>query len=231
MRCSFASTDQPATWIAPRQPRPLADQRQHDVDRRRRRAGQPAELLHRGDQRVDLHRPAALEVLQHRGLVRADRRPRRRCAGRRRSGNCTPSASPIACASTIMARATARVPSSATISSSVPPVSAEIGLKERLPQSLTQISLRMSARTGAVQPGRDERLRQAPARARVFSPDGSPSGKRSPSTWRMTPGASISAGEDRRRSRWRAPARSRPRSFRRDRPPRCARPSCAPPCL
>ena len=34
----------------------------------------------------------------------------------------------------------------------LPPVSAEIGLKERLPQSLTQMSLRMLARTGALSP-------------------------------------------------------------------------------
>ena len=38
------------------------------------------------------------------------------------------------------------------MSSSVLPVSAEIGLKERLPQSFTQISLRMSSRTGACSP-------------------------------------------------------------------------------
>src|ERR1700704_882745 len=50
----------------------LGDQRQHGVEGRGRRPGQAAHLLDHGDQRIDLHRAAALEVLQHRGFVRAD---------------------------------------------------------------------------------------------------------------------------------------------------------------
>jgi hypothetical protein len=34
--------------------------------------GQTAHFLDHGHQRIDLHQAAALEILQHRGLVRAD---------------------------------------------------------------------------------------------------------------------------------------------------------------
>jgi hypothetical protein len=44
--------------------------------------------------------------------------------------------------------------------SSVAWVSALIGLNERLPQSLTQISSRMRGRTGAFSPAAPQRLRQ-----------------------------------------------------------------------
>src|SRR5258708_16060785 len=54
----------------------LTRQRENGVDCRGRHVDAAAELLDGSDQRVDLHRPAALEILQHRGLVRADaRRP------------------------------------------------------------------------------------------------------------------------------------------------------------
>ena len=102
--CREAGLSRAGSAVAARHPRPQPHQRQHGVDRRRRHVDQPAQLLDRRDQRVDLHRPAALEVLQHRGLVRADRRRRRRCACRRRSGSARPSFSAIACASSIMAR-------------------------------------------------------------------------------------------------------------------------------
>ena len=49
-------------------------------------AGDAAHLDDRADQRLDLRRTAGLDVLQHRGLVRADRLARRRCACRWRSG-------------------------------------------------------------------------------------------------------------------------------------------------
>ena len=111
-----------------------------------------AQLLHRTDERVDLHRPALVEVLEHRGAVRAHGRPPRRCAGPTSMGNFTPSFSAISWASSIMSRATARVPSSVQRTSSVAWVSAEIGLNERLPQSFTQISSRSLGRTGALRP-------------------------------------------------------------------------------
>src|ERR1700687_1123686 len=50
--------------------RSLANERQHDVGSRSRNAGEETQLLHHTDQRLDLHRPAALQVLQHRHLVR-----------------------------------------------------------------------------------------------------------------------------------------------------------------
>ena len=79
------------------------------------------------------------------------------------------------------------MPSSATIAVSVLPVSAEIGLKERLPHSLTQISLRMSSRTGACRPAATISSASRVTRS-LFSPDGSPSEKRRPSTWRIEAG-------------------------------------------
>src|SRR5882757_10846357 len=47
-------------------------QRQHAVDGRCRLARQTAKLLDGGDERIDLHRATAFEVLQHRRLVLAD---------------------------------------------------------------------------------------------------------------------------------------------------------------
>ena len=49
----------------------LPYQREHHVDRRRLDADQLAEFLDDADERIDLHGPAALEVLEHRRLVRA----------------------------------------------------------------------------------------------------------------------------------------------------------------
>src|SRR6266513_3282995 len=51
--------------------RSLPNERQHDIGRRRRNAGIQTQFLDHPDQRLDLHRPAALQVLQHRHLVRA----------------------------------------------------------------------------------------------------------------------------------------------------------------
>ena len=50
----------------------MADKGEHDVDGRGRDAEEATELLNGGDEGIDLHRPAALEILQHRGLVGAD---------------------------------------------------------------------------------------------------------------------------------------------------------------
>ena len=72
------------------------------------------------------------------------------------------------------------------------PISALIGLKLRLPHSLTQISLRMSLATGALKPAR----MRAPDSASMRSlrvPSGSPSVKRLPSITFTTPGATSSA--------------------------------------
>jgi len=128
--------------------------------------------------------------------------------------------SPIAWPSSIIARATARVPASPTISASVPPVSAEIGLKERLPQSLTRCRCGCRRGSGA-QPEAISASERRTMRS-VRSPDGSPSGKRSPSTWRISPGASTSAAGIDDAADHPAPDRCGPRWRRRDRPPASA---------
>src|SRR5206468_3073265 len=74
---------------------------------------------------------------------------RRRSASTRRR---SPSRSPIACASRIIARQIDRVPGSVATTSIVAQVSALTGLKHKLPHSLSQISSRMSARIGASKP-------------------------------------------------------------------------------
>src|ERR1700682_891513 len=55
-----------------RELRSLANERQHDVGRRGRDPGVQTQFLDYPDQRLDLHRPAAFQVLQHRHLVRAE---------------------------------------------------------------------------------------------------------------------------------------------------------------
>ena len=76
--------------------------------------------------------------------------------------------------------------------SSVASVSAEIGLNDRLPQSLTQISSRIRGRTGALSPAACSASESRVARS-DFAPSGSPSEKRLPSMWRITPGSATSA--------------------------------------
>ena len=87
-----------------------------------------------------------------------------------------------------------RVSGNVSSPSSVECVSALIGLKLRLPQSLSQISLRMSPITGALNPARVNAAEIAWTRADV-DPSGSPSVNRLPSTTCTTPGASsVAAG-------------------------------------
>src|ERR1700674_4019270 len=50
--------------------RSLPNERQHDVGCRGRDAGIQTQFLDHTDQGLDLHRPASLQVLQHRHLVR-----------------------------------------------------------------------------------------------------------------------------------------------------------------
>ena len=107
-------------------------------------------------------------------------------------GNLTPSASATACASSIMPFATARVPGSVHNTSSVAWVSAEIGLNDRLPHSLTQISSRRRGRTGAFSPAAVSAADRANARSDLL-PSGSPSENRLPSICLTTPGAITSA--------------------------------------
>ena len=65
-----------------------------------------------------------------------------------------PSRSATACASRIIAAARSRVSGNWQMSTSVECVSALIGLKVRLPHSLSQISERMLSSTGALRPAR-----------------------------------------------------------------------------
>ncbi len=70
--------------------------------------------------------------------------------------------------------------------------SALIGLKLTLPQSLSQISERMSLTTGDLNPA----LRNSSAivfTRGVSAPSSSPTESRLPSIWRINPGATISA--------------------------------------
>ena len=102
-----------------------------------------------------------------------------------------PSASPIACASSIIARHNDRVPGSVQITSSVAWVSALIGLKHRLPHSFIQISSRSFGRIGALKPA-SRNIADSSSMRSVRSPDGSPSENRSPLMWRITPGSGTS---------------------------------------
>ena len=102
----------------------------------------------------------------------------------------TPSFSPIACASSIMFLATARVPGSVATISSVAFVSALKGLKHKLPHSFTHISSRIFL-TGALRPALIIACDNARTRS-VFSPDDSPRVNRLPSMCRTTPGSNIS---------------------------------------
>ena len=85
-----------------------------------------------------------------------------------------------------------RVGGKRQISSSVAWVSALTGLKLTLPQSFVQISVRMSATTGALKPARVKACDSAATRGVSYCRF-RPSEKRLPSIWLITPGAAISA--------------------------------------
>ena len=105
--------------------------------------------------------------------------------------NSTPSLSPTAFASVIIRAASSRLSGKRQISSSVACVSALIGLKLRLPHSLTQISERMSRDIGALNPAAIIDLLSASMRG-VRWPSSSPSVKRLPSMTLTTPGSTNS---------------------------------------
>ena len=77
------------------------------------------------------------------------------------------------------------------MSTSVECVRLLIGLKVRLPHSLSQISARMLSSTGALKPAL---VKQAATRLTrsLDEPSSSPTGKRSPSMCLTTPGATSS---------------------------------------
>ena len=162
---------------------------------RRRHPDQPAHApATAADQRVDLHRPAALEVLQHRGLVRADRRRRPSMRWSTSIGKRTPSA--LGDRLRLQHHRAGQRARAGVGDDRV-----ERGAGQRRDRVEGQVAPELDPDLVA-DVGADRRLagrrRSAPRRerarrARVFSPDGSPSEKRSPSTWRITPGASTSA--------------------------------------
>ena len=95
------------------------------------------------------------------------------------SGKRTPSFSATACASSIMVRGTRRAsPGSAVITSSVARVSAQIRLKDRFPQSLTQMSSRMLRPHRRLEAGRLIISCEDAMRALALQPSGSPRSKR-----------------------------------------------------
>ena len=138
--------------------------------------GEAAHLLHHGHERVDLHRAAALEILQHRGLVRADLAGALDAALDVDAEFDAEAFRRSPCVSTMIARDSARVEGSVQITSSVAWVSALIGLKQTLPQSFSQISSRMRSSTGAFRPAATKSSARR-CTSEVISPEGSPSGK------------------------------------------------------
>ncbi len=106
----------------------------------------------------------------------------------------TPSFSAMVCASVIIFAASSRVGANWQISTSVAWHSALMGLKLRLPHAFSQISERMSASSGDLNPARVS-ISETRCTRSDSEPSSSPTGKRVPSMWRMTPGlAMVAAG-------------------------------------
>ena len=158
--------------------------------------GQPAELDHRADQRVDLRLAAGLDVLQHRGLVLAhllgagDALVERHAERRRRACGPPPaprSSSPRparASAGTGRCRPAWRAPGADRVEREVAPQ-----LEPDLGADVLQHR--------RLEPGACRTRRRCACTRSLIEPSSSPSGKRSPSMWRTTPGATSSeAGID-----------------------------------
>ena len=101
--------------------------------------------------------------------------------------NLTPSFSAMSCASFIMRAASSRVSANWQMSTSVAWVSALIGLKERLPHALSQISERMSSSTRDLSPAFTKVSCRDFARS-VVLPSSSPIAETVSPTWWITPG-------------------------------------------
>ena len=99
-----------------------------------------------------------------------------------------PSLCATAWASRIIAAASSRVSGNWQMSTSVEWLRLLIGLKVKLPHSLSQISARMLSSTGALNPAATKRAATRLTRS-LEEPSSSPKGKRSPSMCRTTPGA------------------------------------------
>ena len=168
--------------------------RVHGPRRRHRHAQPVAELDDRADDRLELHRPARFEILQHRRLVRADffgaRHPlidrdrqldaelRRHRFGLRHD----------------LADRSRRVADAGPALRASRPVSALIGLNATLPSSFTQISWRKRALIGHRNPAAINGSAILRNRSDLL-PSGSPKLILLPSVWRMTPGSTTSAAK------------------------------------
>src|SRR5713226_788625 len=161
-------------------------QRVDGFDCRRRRVGELGHLQDRADQRLGLKRAAGLEVL----WAPTDSAPAMRFSIETRK--VTPSFWAISCASFIIVAASSRVSANWQMSTSVAWVSAEIGLNERLPHAFSHISERISGSTIDFSPALMKTSCNSLTRS-VSLPSSSPIGKRSPSTWWITPGAVAAA--------------------------------------
>ena len=99
-----------------------------------------------------------------------------------------PSLLATSCASVIIAAASSRDSGYWQMSTSVACARLLIGLKVRLPHSLSHISERMLSSTGALKPALTKQSATRCTRSLVL-PSSSPTGKRSPSMCLTTPGA------------------------------------------
>ena len=123
--------------------------------------------------RVELDRPAGLDVLQHRGLEGAELGGDRVAVLRRSARSRQPMRAPIAAASRIAAEQKPRTSGSPSTRSAVAPVSALTGFIVMLPHSLYQMSRRTSAECVASKPACASRSATACARS-LRPPRGSP---------------------------------------------------------
>jgi hypothetical protein len=109
-------------------------------------------------------------------------------------GSSTPSLAATASVSAMIARIARETSGCRTSSSSVPPVSALIGLKATFPSSFTQISWRKRGVTGHRNPAAINGATIARSRSDLV-PSGSPKLILLPSVWRMTPGSITSVAK------------------------------------
>jgi hypothetical protein len=154
-RFDFHGTDifliQPSDFCA------LYDQGEHHVEGRRRNPREPSHFLNHRYQRVDLHRPSAFEILQHRGLVRAD-------LARALDSSFDVDAELGAQAFRDRLGFRHDRPRQGARGRITADDVALIGLKQTLPHSFNQISSRMRSSTGAFKPAAAKQIGKAAGR-------------------------------------------------------------------
>ena len=162
------------------------------VDGGRRSVGQPAQLRHDPHQGLDLERPARFDVLQHRRLVLAHSfRPRDAlldCMAERHAqllSDLSRFAHHIGCQP-------AGGREAADLGQRGPGQGADRVERQIAPRLKPDLRADVGERRRAKKPARVKSSEIALTRS-VLAPSNSPSGKRRPSTWRITPGAGFSA--------------------------------------